>query len=36
MQLCSRESFNVTKFISDKQEVIKSIPDDKRKPNVRN
>ena len=35
-ELCSRGGFNLTKFISNKQEVIKSIPDDKRKPNVRN
>ena len=35
-ELCSRGGFNPTKFISNKQEVIKSIPDDKRKPNVRN
>ena len=35
-ELCSRGGFNLTKFISNKQEVIKSIPDDKRKPNIRN
>ena len=35
-ELCSRGGFNLTTFISNKQEVIKSIPDDKRKPNVRN
>ena len=35
-ELCSRGGANLTKFISNKQEVIKSIPDDKRKPNVRN
>ena len=35
-ELCSRGYFNLTKFVSNKQEVIKSIPDDKRKPNVRN
>ena len=35
-ELCSRGGFNPEKYISFKQEVIKSIPDDKRKPNVRN
>ena len=35
-ELCSRGGFSLTKFISNKQEVIKSIPDDKRKLNVRN
>ena len=35
-ELCSRGGFNLTKFTSNKQEVIKSIPDDKRKPNIRN
>ena len=35
-ELCSRGGFNLTKCISNKQEVIKLIPDDKRKPNVRN
>ena len=35
-ELCSSGGFNLTTFISNKQEVIKSIPDDKRKPNVRN
>ena len=35
-ELCSRGGFNLTKFISNKEEVIKSIPDDKRKSTVRN
>ena len=35
-ELCSRGGFKLTKFISNKQEVIKSIPDDKRKPSARN
>ena len=35
-ELCSRGGFNLTKFIINKQQVIKLIPDDKRKPNVRN
>ena len=35
-ELCSRGGFKLTKFISNKQEVIKSFPDDKRKPNIRN
>ena len=35
-ELCSRGGFNFTKFISSKQEVIQSIPNDKRKPSVRN
>ena len=35
-ELCSRRGFNLTKFTNNKQEVIKSIPDNKRKPNVRN
>ena len=30
-ELCRRVGFNLTKFISNKQEIIKSIPDDKRK-----
>ena len=34
-EICSRGGFNLPKFISNKQ-VIKSIPNDKRKPNVRN
>ena len=35
-ELCSRGGFNPTKFINNKQEVIKLIPDHKRKPNIRN
>ena len=35
-ELCSRGGFNLTKFTSNKQEVINSIPDNKRKPNIRN
>ena len=35
-ELYSRRGFNLTKFISNKKEVIKSIPHDKRKPNVKN
>ena len=35
-QLCCRGGFNLIKFISNKQEVMQSISDDKRKPNVRN
>ena len=35
-ELCSRVGFNLTKFISNKEEVINSIPDDKRKSIVRN
>ena len=34
-EICSRGGFNLPKFISNKQ-VIKLIPSDKRKPNVRN
>ena len=34
-ELCSRGGFNLTQFVSNKQ-VIKSIPDDKRKSDVRN
>ena len=33
---CSKEGFNFTKFISNKQEVILSITNNKRKPNIRN
>ena len=35
-ELSSRGGLNLTKFISNKKEVIKQIPDDKRKTNVRN
>ena len=35
-ELCSRGGFNLTKFISNKEEVINSVPDDKRKSIVRN
>ena len=35
-ELCSRGGFKLAQFISNKQEVIISIPDDKRKPNIRN
>ena len=35
-ELCSRGGFKLRKFISNKQEVIKSIPHDKRKPSARN
>ena len=34
-ELCSRGRFNLAKFISNTQEVIQSISDDKRTPNVR-
>ena len=33
---CNKEGFNFTKFISNKQEVILSITNNKGKPNVRN
>ena len=35
-EFCTTEGLNLTKFNSNKKEVIQSIPDDKRKPNVRN
>ena len=35
-ELCSRGGFNLTKFVSNKEEVINLIPDDKRKSIVRN
>ena len=35
-ELCSRGGFNLTKFISNKEEVINSVPDGKRKSIVRN
>ena len=35
-ELCSRGGFNLTRLICNKQEVIKSIPDNKRKANIRN
>ena len=35
-EFCTTEGLTLTKFNSNKKEVIQSIPDDKRKPNVRN
>ena len=35
-ELRIRGGFNLTKFFRNKQEVVQSISDDKRKPNVRN
>ena len=34
-ELCSRGVFNITKFISNKREVIQSVSDDKGKLNVK-
>ena len=35
-EFCTTEDPNLTKYISNERQVIQSVPDDKRKPNVRN